>query len=237
MDIKKTVVLGTFAGTAEKIGRYHSPLHVKVEIQWGRDDLNPDKKLPRLSICGETYRPGRRDCESGGQITDEVRRLLADPGARLNYPREQIARLLEVWERWHLNDMRSGCEHQRATWNPLEKIEVVTYYLTTDVYVQRRKIEATAVERLQRGETVTLASGDAALLALPATVVQDSTQPAPGPAYEVERREEKAAGWVYPKESSRGLLCRPCEVCGYKYGSAWLYEPVPDDVVKFLEDF
>lgn len=22
--------------------------------------------------------------------------------------------LLEVWDRWHLNDMRSGCEHQRA---------------------------------------------------------------------------------------------------------------------------
>ncbi len=27
---------------------------------------------------------------------------------------DTVAHLLEVWKRWHLNDMRAGCEHQRA---------------------------------------------------------------------------------------------------------------------------
>jgi hypothetical protein len=46
--------------------------------------------------------------------------------------------------------------------------------------------------------------------------------------------EEKAAGWVTPSEHPDGLLERPCPVCGYKYGSAWLEEAVPDAVLDWL---
>lgn len=28
--------------------------------------------------------------------------------------REKWLKLLDIWHRWHLNDMRAGCEHQRA---------------------------------------------------------------------------------------------------------------------------
>ena len=41
--------------------------------------------------------------------------------------------------------------------------------------------------------------------------------------------------WATPKEHPNGLLGKPCEVCGYKYGSAWLHEDVPQDVISFLE--
>lgn len=41
--------------------------------------------------------------------------------------------------------------------------------------------------------------------------------------------ELKALGWVYEREHPDGLLCRPCPVCGYKYGTKWLYRQIPKE--------
>jgi hypothetical protein len=46
--------------------------------------------------------------------------------------------------------------------------------------------------------------------------------------------EKKEAGWVTPDEHPEGLLEKPCPVCGYKYGSAWNKESIPDDVLAWL---
>lgn len=50
-------------------------------------------------------------------------------------------------------------------------------------------------------------------------------------------RDEKGilAIWVSPKEHKDGLLGKPCPVCKYKYGTAWLTKEVPKPVIKFLE--
>jgi hypothetical protein len=89
-------------------------------------------------------------------------------------PLVDVARLRDVWNRWHLNDMRPACEHQRAaSWGD---------------------------ETLEVGE----------------------------------KREQKRAGWVYQGEHPRGVLMKPCPECGYKYGSAWLREEVPADVIDYL---
>jgi hypothetical protein len=42
------------------------------------------------------------------------------------------------------------------------------------------------------------------------------------------------AGRVTPEERPEGLLCKPCPICGYKYGTAWNNERVPKDVLKWL---
>lgn len=230
---KKTVILGTFpSDESRKIGRYHSALHVKVEIQIEQRDGKE-----RLSIMGETYYPGARDFESGGQIDGEVRRLLDAEGAHLNLPREKIARLLDIWKEWHLNDMRAGCTHQRASWDTRAKVELVTYKQRSDVLMQVHATARIANDRLRRGEVASYTPEESRLANLPYQITRDATQPAPGPEYEVEKRETKTAGWVKPEESPSGLLCKPCPTCGYKYGSAWLYEALPAEVVKFLEDF
>lgn len=49
-----------------------------------------------------------------------------------------------------------------------------------------------------------------------------------------KKTETKTANRVRPEEHPDGLLCKPCEVCGYKYGSAWLHEDVPGEVIEFL---
>lgn len=43
----------------------------------------------------------------------------------------------------------------------------------------------------------------------------------------IVNEEQKSAGWVRESEHPDGLLCKPCPVCGYKYGTAWCYMPIP----------
>jgi hypothetical protein len=65
---------------------------------------------------------------------------------------ELVEQFADVWDRWHLNDMQAGCEHQRAL------------------------------------------------------------------------------GWTKYNEHPN----EPCPECGYKYGSAWLKEELPQEVIDFL---
>jgi hypothetical protein len=75
-------------------------------------ELTPD----RLSISGDLKRPGASDIDQGGQIQDTIRQAL-DAGVidyAAGWDAERVGSLLDIWERWHLNDMRAGCSHQRA---------------------------------------------------------------------------------------------------------------------------
>jgi hypothetical protein len=50
--------------------------------------------------------------------------------------------------------------------------------------------------------------------------------------------QEKSAGWVRPEEHPEGLLGKPCHVCGYKYGTDWLYREIPaEDLAKIIALF
>lgn len=232
---KKTIVLGSFPESAKKIGKYYSSLRVKVDVE-----LRPTEKGPELSICGEVGYANARDCQSCGQIQDEVLHLLEASNAQLNYPQEKIARLLDIWERWHLNGMRPECEHQRAdkaAWDPSARIELVTYKLKSATLIEQQQQKRTALRLLASGGTAMYNIDELLLASHPYEVVLGADQPAPGPRYDVAKRETKTAGWVKPDEHPAGILTKPCPVCGYRYGSAWLYEPLPADVVAFLEDF
>lgn len=113
---------------------------------------------------------------------------------------------LDVWKRWHMNDMNSTCEHQRAAgW-------------TYDTHIDRPKCPRCGrpLER-RTGETqdpgIAL-DGDNSYLACPACFYDagGTIKPPPGFPY-------------------AGL---PCPECGYRIGSAWLFEPVPLHVLDFL---
>lgn len=40
--------------------------------------------------------------------------------------------------------------------------------------------------------------------------------------------------WVRPDEHPDGLLTKPCPECGYRFGTEWKTEPVPEEVLTFL---
>ena len=43
--------------------------------------------------------------------------------------------------------------------------------------------------------------------------------------------------WVRPDEHPDGLLTKPCDECGYRYGTAWLTVEVPDEILTRLRSF
>lgn len=52
--------------------------------------------------------------------------------------------------------------------------------------------------------------------------------------YQADARERPA--WNNEYTGSTGdTLSGPCAECGYRYGTAWLYEPLPDDILDQIE--
>lgn len=113
---------------------------VFVDVEWDGT---------RLSFTGDVYGTGVHGAHSVGQVIDDVRKVSVT--------------LADLWERWHLNDMKAGCEHQEAWFRE-----------------------------------------------------SPSLRPS----------------W---KNEYKGMDV-PCPECGYKYGTEWKTEPVPEDVLRQIHD-
>jgi hypothetical protein len=223
--------------------KHVEPGKVKAWTGSGTEVLAPvfatiEWKGGRLSITGVIGPKANGDAlGSCGQIVGES---LEGIELAPDWTPETYARFVETWERWHLNDMRAGCEHQRANWgDPTERVEVVSYKLTTEAYTLRLKTIAAASRAALAGEEFRPDPAARALAEMDDWYKArhqppDSDSPLSG-LYEVEKRKMKPRGWVYERENPRGILAKPCEVCGYKYGTAWLREEVPADVLEFLQ--
>lgn len=70
-------------------GRKNCKVTIKMELENGR-----------LSLCGNIWNPRETDIYSGGQCYETIAEY---------FPyNKRIKRLLEIWKRWHLNDMQAG---------------------------------------------------------------------------------------------------------------------------------
>ena len=101
-----------------------------------------------------------------GQISGELRKLVDDKPDILKFCVEDAIKLCDIWDRWHLNDMRAGTQRQE---------EAI------------REFRKTRLARCSYDEACEYLSGI-------------------------------------------GLLVDN----GYKYGSSWLTEEVPQDVIRWL---
>lgn len=139
----------------------------------------------KLSITGvEGPKPDGDAAGSCGQIHE---RLTAIVKCAEGWTTDLVRQFAETWERWHLNDMRPGCEHQRA-----------------EGWAQRPI---------------------------------DPTKPTGTYGFFFQGQQSASWNmltWIPRREHPEGLLAEPCPTCGYKYGTAWLYEPVPTEVLQFL---
>lgn len=139
-------------------------------------ELRDKGKGPELSICATIWNHLRTDCYCCGQCVDTVAAFFPH--------NKKVQRMKQLWERYHLNDMKAGCEHQRAAgWE--------------DRRIKPEELPNTHANRDERGIVAT---------------------------------------WVKKSEHSDGLLCEPCPVCGYKYGTAWLYEEIPADILAEIRE-
>jgi hypothetical protein len=73
-------------------------------IDGGRAFLEWELEDGRFSMSGEIWDRQGSDCVSAGQCVDEI----AD-----SFPNDKkLQRMREIWERWHLNDMKAGSPAQ-----------------------------------------------------------------------------------------------------------------------------
>ena len=208
--------------------------YVKVEF-------TDDGKLSIRGVVGPTQ---GGNCYCGVQCYDEI--LSGRPAE--GWTKEMIEELCNVWKRWHLNDMRPYCEHQKAAgWNVLAQEDITLYHykMTPESLRHKKEAEDAALAALRKGEAFTPTPEQLEYAALSYSYNTYDELPNDGaPYYEPRKplypgdkgaRETKKRGWVRFDECEMGILCKPCPVCGYKYGSKWLKEEVPEEVLNFLK--
>lgn len=146
---------------------------------------------------------------------------------------------LSIWKEYHLNDMKAGCQHQRAMgWgtNELNLIHVSTNVwgmpkATREMYqwVERGGIpEHCYVYMLVRRCL------SAALQGKIYEPQNDTEKSWFDTGIITIKTEKKTDGWVRPNEHPEGKLGKPCPKCGFEYGTKWQYMPVPLDILKRL---
>ena len=161
------------------------------------------------------------------------------------WDKDKWLEFLEIWHDWHMNDMRAYCKHQKKLgWNPSQKVTIYHYRLDKETCAIRKQAEKEALEAMRAGQTHTAGPTQVQMLQLQANIKSLSPEPPPhytpntprcsGDTYN-RPSETKTAGWIDFNELPEiGLLGRPCPACGYKYGHAWMTEPVPQNKLEFL---
>jgi len=193
-----------------------------------------------LSITGVEGPFSGGDCHgSCGQIVMH-RPKISEPAPGWN--RELIGKFWDVWERWHLNDMRPGCEHQRENWKNIDKkLEVIGLTWGGRYHELRKQAESGTMSPEEYAQWPAIVKSVDLLTMGFNTPKHPDKWGKEGAAalaigyVKIDRTETKAANWVDHREHPEGILSKPCEVCGYAYGSQWLREEVPADVIEFLK--
>lgn len=198
----------------------------------------------RLSICG-VIGPMRNGNAKGscGQCIEEIRK--GEPIGSWN--REMLDKLCEIWDRWHLNDMRPYCEHQKELgWDGLARKQVTlyNYCLNHEAIKKQKEAERTALTALREGRVFQPSEEQVKYATMPYNmkVHEELTGElaelyvAKEPLYAGDKgaTETKTLGWLRPEEHPEGILGRACPVCGYKYGTSWKKEEVPKEVIDWL---
>lgn len=73
-------------------------------------DHSTAQHVTQLSVTGWTVGPHARTLWGGGQNRDDVASVVDFRGS--SWTASDVASLVGLWDRWHLNTMRPGCVHQ-----------------------------------------------------------------------------------------------------------------------------
>jgi len=192
---------------------------------------NIEYKDKKLSISGVEGPKSNGDARgSSGQILDHININQFEDG----WDQDLLNRFIKAWSDWHLNDMRAACEHQRKEKWGEKKLTIVSYRLDDKILEEQRSIKKQYEKRLKDGETVTLTEKERETISLSYSLNLPEFEPIPY-GYSEKSRETKTSGWMHEKDHPEGVLSKPCPICGYKYGTAWLFEEIPQDVINFLK--
>ncbi len=186
----------------------------------------------QLSIAGDVSSANKKSIYQCGQINMSIKPEDIEPADDWNTLK--ITRLFNIWNRWHLNDMRAGCEHQERNWDKYKELQIPTYTWTNEYYNARKRA---ADGKMSMGEYQTFRTISQKVIDL---TINDNRNDeiikllTDAKMIRVEKIETKIANWVTQNEHPEGILSKPCEICGYKYGTKWNLEEVPEEVLEYL---
>lgn len=196
-----------------------------------------------LSITGVIGPTKGGNCiGSAGQCYDEIAKGIPTN----SWTKEMLNKFIDIWKEWHLNDMHPACEHQREQgWEEeaKQKVTIYHYRLTKDANEKKKAAEKAAADALKKGETFTPSEEQTTYAKLPYSVasvgkILESSYYEPAkPLYKGDTQratEIKPRGFIEYDKDPIGILCKPCPICGYKYGTAWHKKDVPQDIIDWL---
>lgn len=223
----------------EKRGKAKNRITVEMEYK-----QNKDKKV--FSVSANVWNTRHSDIVCGGQCLDTIAPYMN------NNP--VFSEILRLWELYHLNDMHPECEHQHAAgWDKLASKKITLYHwrMTRDAINKQDDAKKNALSALTAGETFTPTTEQAFFAGLSYSLTTWTVDPPVELAkyYEPKKplylgdtghTETKALGWLKESEHPDGLLSKACPVCGYRYGTSWVYFPIPENdekiIYKLLKD-
>jgi len=108
-------------GLDENSFSVHLELDIKTNVKNCRDWDNLSEIInPKvLTISGFTQWRPYTDHRQGGQMQDSIRSEL-NRYKKLFIPKPAILKILDIWDKWHLNDLHAGTKAQTAI---IEKVK------------------------------------------------------------------------------------------------------------------
>lgn len=145
------------------------------------------------------------------------------------------AEICDLWEKYHLNNMYPDCEHGINEKLADKKITVNTYRQTIETITKINDIKDKIHRKIIEYGSAAVSPDEQLLLSLPYERT-NNIPPSLQPYYKLVKTEKKRARWVFYTEHPDGVLCKPCPICGYKYGTKWNYRPIPEkDLTRIKE--
>lgn len=221
-----------------------NPVRCEINGRFERGFCKIEFSEGKLSISGVIGPRSNGDCRgSFGQCVDEIREGAPAEG----WTREMVYQFCDIWKKWHLNDMCPYCPHQKELgWNELavKRVTLYNYRLNGMACNKKKAAENAALNALRNGETFSPTKEQMFFATLPYSAQFPKEISGENALYYEPKKplypgdegatEVTALGWLKPDEHPDGILCKPCPVCGYKYGTSWLKEEVPADVIDWL---
>lgn len=152
--------------------------------------------------------------------------------------KKELNSIYELWKKYHLNDMHADCEHDTHGKVAGESITLYTYSFKGSYFKPNDKLELAENNSLLKNnikipnylKTIKdkyrlLFTTEYPLSHFPKKISK---------LCELSKTEAATRGWIRYDEvlTPSGILCKPCPVCGYKYGTAWNYRPIPNIDLK-----
>jgi hypothetical protein len=213
-----------------------------VRLGFNKDTGNTYVKISfkdkKLSITGVEGPLNNGDCKgSCGQIEMSIdKNYFDDFSFAPNWDKEQVLKLVKIWREWHLNDLRAGCKHQRKN-NIIKDIELIEYTWSDKFYKMRKDAEKGKLSRrkyMAYKKLVPKVHGIIFGYNKPKYPTNEIKELLKAGYIKEDEKETKQSNWVSYKEHPEGLLSKPCSIYGYKYGTKWLHEDVPENILEWL---